>query len=117
MSSDDDICDAVRGYFDAWNSHDLNALGETLSSDVTLQDWNVRVAGSRDVLKANGDIFESFGNIEIVVDDLLPCASKRACACEITVHLNDGSNTELKVLDVIRLDARLKVQSVRAYKL
>ena len=117
MSGEQDICEAVRGYFDAWNSRDLSTLSTTLSSDVTLQDWNVNVSGLHDVLRANGEIFESFGGIKIVVDDLLPCLSKLACACEITVCLNDEAKTALKVLDVIRLDAQLKVKSVRAYKL
>lgn len=89
----------------------------TLSSDVTLQNWNVHVSGLQEVLRANGENFESFGDIKIAVDDLLPCLSKRACTCEITVCLNDEAKTQLKVLDVFRLDALLKVKSVRAYKL
>ena len=115
--SESDICSAVREYFEAWNLHDSSALGATLSTDAVLQDWNVCVTGLYEVLKANSDIFQNFPEIRIVVDDLLPCLSKRACACEITVCLNNEAKTELKVLDVIRLDASLKVTSVRAYKL
>ena len=117
MFTDRDICDAARDYFYAWNSHDLNVLSATLSAKVVLQDWNVHATGLQEVLKANSEIFESFSEVNIVVDELHPCVSKSTCACEITVHLNDATKTELKVLDVIRFDAELKINSVRAYKL
>ena len=117
MLTDRDISKAVHDYFNAWNSRDLSVLGATLSSKIVLQDWNVHVSGLQGVLKANGDIFDAFSEVNIAVDELYPCVSKLACACEITVRLNDVAKTELNVLDIIRFDAQLKVVSVRAYKL
>lgn len=107
----------MYAYFEAWNSHDLNVLSATLGAKVVLQDWNVNVVGAHEVLKANGDIFESFSGVKISVEDLYPCVSKLACACEIKVLLNDVAKSELKVIDVIHFDTELKVTHVRAYKL
>ena len=117
MFRDVDVCDAAQEYFKVWNSHDLKALSAILAAEVVLQDWNVHVSGVRDVLKANGEIFESFSNVKISIVDLYPCVPKLTCACEIRVNLNDIAKTELKVLDVIRFDTELKVISVCAYKL
>ena len=115
--TEQDICEAAQAYFEAWNSHDLNFLSATLSAKVALQDWNVNVSGAHKVLKANSDIFESFSGVKISVEDLYPCVSKLACACEIKVLLNDITKSELKVIDVIHFDEELKVTHVRAYKL
>ena len=116
-SSEADLIAKTTSYFTAWNCHDITALRTLLSTHIELHDWNLRVTGKEDVIKANVDIFDTFPNVSIDVVDTLACVSKRAVTCEIIVHLNDAANTTLTAVDVLRFNEETEICSVRAYKL
>ena len=117
MSSEADLIAKTTAYFTAWNRHDIDALRALFSTHVELHDWNLRVTGKEEVMKANADIFDAFPNVSIDVVDTLACASKRAVTCEIIVQLNDAANATLTVVDVLRFTEDTEISSVRAYKL
>ncbi|OUS41720.1 hypothetical protein BE221DRAFT_64705 [Ostreococcus tauri] len=102
MSSEADLIAKTAAYFTAWNCHDIAALRTLFSTHIELHDWNVRVTGKEEVIKANADIFDAFPNVSIDIVDTLVCVSKRAVTCEIIVHLNDAANATLIVVDVLR---------------
>ena len=112
-----DLASKIDQYFEAWNSRDLTALRALFDERVELHDWNVRVTGEDDVVKANAGIFDAFPNVCIVVRDTLVCVPKRAVTCEIEVHLKDVEDTKLTVVDVIRFTGANEICSVRAYKM
>ena len=117
MSADRELASKIEQYFKAWNSRDLTALRALFDERVELHDWNVRVTGEDDVVKANAGIFDAFPNVCIVVRDTLVCVPKRAVTCEIEVHLKDAEDTKLTVVDVIRFTEANEICSVRAYKM
>lgn len=117
MSSEADLIAKTAAYFTAWNCHDIAALRTLFSTHIELHDWNVRVTGKEEVIKANADIFDAFPNVSIDIVDTLVCVSKRAVTCEIIVHLNDAANATLIVVDVLRFNKESEISSVRAYKL
>ena len=101
-----------------WNSHYIAALRILFDAHIVeLSDWNLRVTGEDDVIKANEDIFDTFPNVFIDIVDALVCVSKRAVTCEIIVHLNDAANTTFTAVDVLRFNEKTEICSVRAYKL
>jgi len=116
-SSEADLIAKTTAYFTAWNCHDIAALRTLFSTHIELHDWNLRVTGKEEVIKANADIFDTFPNVSIDVVDTLACVSKRAVTCEIIVHLNDAANGTLTAVDVLRFDEETEICSVRAYKL
>ena len=116
-SSEVDLMAKTTAYFTAWNCRDIAALRTLFSTHVELHDWNLRVTGKEEVIKANADIFDAFPNVSIDVVATLACVSKRAVTCEIIVHLNDAANGMLTAVDVLRFDEETEICSVRAYKL
>ncbi len=77
-------------------------------------DWDVKAEGGDAVTAANKGIFEALPNIKIDVINVHE--AKESFACEIEVKLNDGSDTVLKVCDVIGVNGDGKITYVRAYK-
>ena len=64
---------------------------------------------------AIGDIFNRAPKLSIEVLQLYSSATDPICVCEILVHLNDRSNTTLKVVDLIEYEED-KIKAIRAYK-
>mmetsp|Transcript_9881 Transcript_9881/g.24334 ORF Transcript_9881/g.24334 Transcript_9881/m.24334 type:complete len:117 (+) Transcript_9881:131-481(+) len=111
------LVDAATNYFKVWNSQDLKALEETFIPDTAkLRDWDVKVEGTAEVVKANGNIFKSVPKIKIEVLKLHPSPSECSISCEIAVHVNDDKKTVLKVVDVIEMTKEGKIIALRAYK-
>ena len=111
MSSEVDLIAKTTTYFTTWNCHDIARLRTLFSTYIELHDWNLRVTGKEEVIKANADIFDAFPNVSIDIVDTLVCVSKRAVTCESIVHLNDAANATLIVVDVLRFNKESEISS------
>ena len=47
-------------YFDYWNSRNIEHLGELLTEDCRLQDWEIEIEGRDNIIKGNKEVFENF---------------------------------------------------------
>ena len=108
----------VIEYFNAWNTHSGDAVAACFTHDGMLRDWDIEVHGAEEVGAANGKIFSAVPNIKIEVLRIHTSEITLTATAEILVHLNDESETVLKVADVIAFNsiAELKIKSVVAYK-
>ena len=109
-----DLIPLAQRYFDEWNARgDLRSL---LADDAMLRDWDIEEHGGEAVAEANNRIFKALPNIKIDITAMHPSTASSTVACEILVNLNDGTDTVLKVCDVIEFDVGGKIKAVRAYK-
>lgn len=104
----------ITSYFEAWNAQDLEKIRSMLADEAILIDWDIKAEGGDAVTAANKGIFEALPNIKIDVINVHE--AQGSFACEIEVKLNDGSDTVLKVCDVIGVNGDGKITYVRAYK-
>lgn len=47
----------MLAYFKAWNNHDITALSELTSTNIILEDWEIKAHGRDEFLNANEKIF------------------------------------------------------------
>jgi ketosteroid isomerase-like protein len=102
----------VREYLDAYAKKDLDAIARLLDQDVTLQDWNIGVAGKEAVLEETRKNFESARSIEISIREIFESADGVAAQLSIVVN----GSVALDVVDVLSFDAVGKITAIRAYK-
>ncbi|SFK85251.1 SnoaL-like domain-containing protein [Methylorubrum salsuginis] len=101
----------ISAYMDAFNGKDLDALGRTLTDDVTLVDWDVSASGRAEVLATTGRIV-SGASLRITVRDIL--VSEPSAAADIVISI-EGTG-ELEVIDLFRFAPDGRIRSVRAFR-
>mmetsp|Transcript_92875 Transcript_92875/g.200800 ORF Transcript_92875/g.200800 Transcript_92875/m.200800 type:complete len:114 (-) Transcript_92875:53-394(-) len=110
-----DLEPLARKYFEVWNSQDLGELAKLFTPGATLRDWDIEKEGRDAVVEANGGIFKAVPGIKIEVLRVHVSPGTSAASCEILVKLNDGTDTVLKVVDIIEYEGDL-IKAVRAFK-
>ena len=100
-------------YFEAFGNKDLETLKRLFVNDVRLFDPVVKeVLGKEAVLKANQNIFDSCKTIHFTRQDIFIDESKNVVVGELEFYLD---KTKVNVVDVIRFNKDLKIESIAAY--
>ena len=101
---------AIR-YFEYWNNQDLDGLRSMFANDVSLQDWEIDVAGIHRVIEANANIFENLPGIRAEIVRLV--FDQDSIFAQLVIHLTDNEN--ISVIDVISIENN-KIKRIHAYK-
>jgi len=104
------LCDY---YFQCFSEQDIEKLSELFSDDIKLEDWNISVQGKDSVLDAVGDIFKHVKTI--IVTPIHKYEDYSTVCCEILILVDDIET--LRVVDIIKFNSLMKIDSIRAYKL
>ena len=99
-------------YFDYWNSRNIEHLGELLTEDCRLQDWEIEIEGRDNIIKGNKEVFEKFPNAKILVQNIA-LDSTNLVAAEICIDLS--SELSLNVVDILRFRDG-KIYEISAFK-
>ena len=99
-------------YFDAFNRGDLESVGNILSDDVSLQDWNISVMGKELVLREFLNIFKSFD--ALMLDVLQMYEIDNVVIAELTITFSKSES--LKVVDILTFNKMNEICSISAYK-
>ena len=99
-------------YFEAWNNHDLGALSEISSEEVTLRDWEISVSGKSDFLKANSKIFKNNPGIKAELKGFFINGNEIVAILDISSHASDDIHP---VVDHIKFENN-KIASITAYR-
>lgn len=99
-------------YLEAYEAKDIEAIGEMLSQQVSLRDWNISAQGKDAALEETRKNFGSVQDLKIV--PLRVYESEGAVAAELQMVI-DGQ-VDLRVVDVVEFDAQGAIRSIRAYK-
>ena len=99
-------------YFEAWNNHDLDKLGEIISDDVTLIDWEISVSGSIEFLRANRDIFQKNPGIKAKLTKSFVDGNDFIAILDISSQSSDEVH---RVVDHISFKNN-KIASIMAYR-
>jgi steroid delta-isomerase len=102
----------ARDYLLAYAAKDIEAIGNLITSQVQLQDWNVSGEGAEFFLSETKKNFESAKSIEIQIRRLICSGAEVAAQLHIQVDGSEG----LEVVDVISFDDSGKITAIRAYK-
>jgi hypothetical protein len=102
----------VLEYFKNFTDKNLDALGDMFSDNVKLTDWNVQANGRQQVLQENKSIFDTTGQINILVSNM--AQNDNVVFSEIQVVIDD--TTFIKVVDIIFFDTHNKITEIKAYK-
>ena len=112
--------EAAKEYFDAFNSKDLDRLGELYAEDVKLIDWVSCQYGKEDVLFANKQLFNSYSHLELHHEDSLMYEGDNSVACEIAIILASGNHPgaperAYAIVDVTEFNDEGKISTIKAY--
>ncbi len=98
-------------YLKKYAAKDLDGIADMFSDDIILRDWKIRVCGKTNALNETRKNFEGVNTIEIEV--LSTYENKDTVAAELKITVD--SHEELYVVDVITVNAKSKITSIRAY--
>ena len=99
-------------YFKTFSNKDIINLKTFFSEDIELRDWEIKVKGLSNVVKANKKIFDSIEFIKIEPINLYEF--KATLIAEIEIHIN---NKEIiLVTDIFEFNSVHKIKALRAYK-
>ena len=107
------MIDKVLQYFKDFSNQNIEALAEMFSEDIHLCDWNIDVYGKENVINAIKDIYNSVDSITIK-PVYFYSNDKDWFACEILIVI--GEDTTLEVVDVIHINGKGLIESIKAYK-
>ena len=99
-------------YFKTFSNKDIVNLKTFFSEDIELRDWEIKVKGLSNVVKANKKIFDSVESINIKPIKLYEF--KTTLIAEIEIQINNKEN--ILVTDIIEFNSVHKIKSLRAYK-
>ena len=98
-------------YLKKYEEKDLGSIERMFSEDIVLRDWKIYVEGKQNALSETQKNFEAADSIKIEV--LTTYENENTVAAELKITVN--TTEELYVVDVITLDERGKIKSIRAY--
>ncbi len=107
------MIDKVLQYFKNFSNQNIEALAESFSEDIHLCDWNIDVEGKENVINAIKDIYNSVDRIT-VKPVYFYSNDVNWFACEIIIVI--GEDTTLEVVDVIHINDKGLIESIKAYK-
>lgn len=98
-------------YLKKYAEKDINSMEEMFSEDIVLRDWKISVEGKKNALNETRKNFQNATSIEIEV--LSTYENKDTVAAELKITVD--ATEELYVVDVITIDSKGKIKSIRAY--
>lgn len=107
-NSNTEIC---LSYLKKYAEKDLEGIEEMFADDIVLRDWKIRVTEKANALNETRKNFLAADSIDIHVLALYENQDTVAAELKITVD----NTEELYVVDVITLNAKGKIKSIRAY--
>ena len=107
------MIDKVLQYFKDFSNQNIEALSEMFSEDIHLCDWNIDVTGKENVLREIQKIYDGVESITIK-PVYFYSNDKDWFACEILIVI--GEDTTLEVVDVIHINDKGLIESIKAYK-
>ena len=105
-------------YFERFSMKDIENLSNLFSDSIELEDWNIKIKGKDEVIKAYQAIFDSVKEIYAYRVKFHECGS--TMCCEILINIYDENNTvieEIQVMDVITFNSLMKIKKIKAYKI
>lgn len=102
----------VEAYFQAFQLKDLNSVGNLLSENITLVDWDISANGKKEVLSAIAEIFQNLETINF--NNLIINQTGNIFWCQFELPLPGGEI--LYILDKITLDQNNQIISIEAFK-
>ena len=82
------LLNLVNKYFEKWNSKSITELSLLFSDDIILRDWNIRVIGYNEVVKANLNIFKEVPDIKAEILKLHLSENTKTVTAELLIYLN-----------------------------
>jgi len=118
----DQLC---QHYFEVFSMKDIKKLSDLFSDNIELEDWNIKVKGKEDVIKAYQNIFDSVDDIHAYRVKFHDCGYTMCCEILIRIYGKDHSSLnisgdieeEIQVMDVITFNSRMKIIKIKAYKI
>jgi len=120
------MIDKILQYFKDFSNQNIEALSEMFSEDIHLCDWNIDVEGKENVLREIQKIYDGVESITIK-PVYFYSNDKNWFACEILIEgqtvgtyagnrWQEGDALNLEVVDVIHINDKGLIESIKAYK-
>ena len=108
----------AKQYLGAFAAKDIETLTEMYADGVEMADWTCHLFGRTNVLRANGNFFETTSLININIQNTAYRDKYIYVEFVMVVFPADTSQTPyvLNIIDVIQFDSYGKIKSVKAYK-
>jgi len=107
-----ELKEIILKYITIFNNQDIDGLKLLFDKKIHLQDWEINVKGIRKVIQANKNIFKSTPTLKVKIKKIY-CIKKTAiCVLNIQVDVKKF----IKVIDIININDKNKITSIRAYK-
>ena len=100
-------------YFILFSEKKIKELSELFSDEIVLKDWNIFVAGKKDVLTSIENIFNNVKTIGAYPINYYE--EGNTVCCEISIIINDKE--KIDAIDVITFDNLIKIKKIKAYKI
>ncbi|MEL6813167.1 MAG: nuclear transport factor 2 family protein [Bacteroidota bacterium] len=98
-------------YLKRYAAKDIDSIELMFADDIALRDWKIRVTGKERALEETRKNFEAAKSIGIEVLSTFESENTVAAELKITVDASE----ELYVVDVIEINPKGKIHSIRAY--
>ena len=102
----------ILKYISIFNKQDINDLKLLFDKKIRLQDWEINVKGIKKVINENKNIFKSTPTLKVKIEKIY-CIKKTAI-CILNIRVN--KKKFIKVVDIIDVNDKNKIISIRAYK-
>ena len=102
----------ILKYISIFNKQDTDDLKLLFDKKIRLQDWEINVKGIKKVINANKNIFKSTPTLKVKIEKIY-CIKKTAI-CILNIRVN--KKKFIKVVDIIDVNDKNKIISIRAYK-
>ena len=99
-------------YFELFSNNEIESLRLMFDKNIKLRDWEIDVKGIDDVINANLKIFNSVDSIK--VKPLLVVEDDKCVFAELDIVINGKDS--IKVVDIIEVNEKSKIVSIRAFK-
>ena len=106
------IKEIILKYITIFNNQDIDGLKLLFDKKIHLQDWEINVKGIGKVIRANKKIFKSTPTLKVKIEKIY-CIKKTAI-CILNIRVN--KKKFIKVVDIIDVNDKNKIISIRAYK-
>ena len=106
------IKDFALLYFKTFSEKNIDGLREIFDDNVTLRDWDIDEKGIESVLKANLNIFQHLKTINIIPQNII--SENNFVFAELKIIIDNDE--ELKVVDLIEVNKKGKIVSIKAFK-
>jgi len=102
----------ILKYISIFNKQDTDDLKLLFDKKIRLQDWEINVKGIKKVINANKNIFKSTPTLKVKIEKIY-CIKKTAI-CILNIRVS--KKKFIKVVDIIDVNDKNKIISIRAYK-